>query len=706
MRPRPGTWCLIVLALTACDRSRADEWPVYQGLGSNQYSALAQITRENVGELEVAWTYRTGDADPGDRSQIQANPIIVDGILYTTSAKLKVFALIAGTGEPVWVFDPFDDDYELFGAGVNRGVTYWEDGGDRRILFTGASRLYAVDAETGLPIESFGDAGSVDLRDGLDRDIGELFIASNTPGVVYDDLLILPTRVSEGVRSAPGHIRAYDIRTGARAWIFHTIPHPGELGYETWPEDAWQRVGGANNWSGMTVDHDRGIVYVPTGSAAPDFYGGEREGANLFANTLLALDARTGERVWHYQVVRHDLWDRDLPAPPNLVTVTHDGEPREAVAQITKSAHVFLFDRDTGAPLFPIEEREVPASDLPGEAAWPTQPVPTAPPPFSRQVFTGNDVTNISPEAYAGAFQRLSRVRSGGQFVPPSREGTIILPGYDGGGEWGGAAVDPNGIMYVNASEMPWILTMAVLGGGAAQSLGQTVYANECLYCHGTDLQGDPLGVYPSLVDAAASLSREAMARIVTNGAGLMPSHQHLSDGELDALLAFLSGEESPTPSAGDDESTSSDPAAPTVAYSSTGYIRFLDDDGHPAIAPPWGTLTAIDLNAGTIGWQVTLGELPELTARGIPPTGTENYGGPIVTAGGLVFIGATKDEKFRAFATDTGEQLWETSLPAGGYATPSTYMVDGRQYVVIAAGGGKMGTRSGDSYIAFALPR
>ena len=272
--------------------------------------------------------------------------------------------------------------------------------------------------------------------------------------------------MSEGVRSAPGHIRAYDIRTGARAWIFHTIPHPGELGYETWPEDAWQRVGGANNWSGMTVDHDRGIVYVPTGSAAPDFYGGEREGANLFANTLLALDARTGERVWHYQVVRHDLWDRDLPAPPNLVTVTHDGEPREAVAQITKSAHVFLFDRDTGAPLFPIEEREVPASDLPGEAAWPTQPVPTAPPPFSRQVFTGNDVTNISPEAYAGAFQRLSRVRSGGQFVPPSREGTIILPGYDGGGEWGGAAVDPNGIMYVNASEMPWILTMAALGGG------------------------------------------------------------------------------------------------------------------------------------------------------------------------------------------------------------------------------------------------
>ena len=448
----------------------------------------------------------------------------------------------------------------------------------------------------------------------------------------------------------------------------------------------------------MTVDRGRGIVYIPTGSAAPDFYGGERTGENLFANTLLALDARFGERVWHYQIVRHDLWDRDLPAPPNLVTVTHHGERRDAVAQITKSAHVFLFDRDTGEPLFPIEERPVPASDLSGEAAWPTQPVPTAPPPFSRQVFTERDVTDISPEAYASAFERLVRVRSAGQFVPPNREGTMILPGYDGGGEWGGAAVDPNGIMFINASEMPFILTMVELDAGGERSPGQTVYANECLYCHGTDLQGDPLGAYPSLVDATATLSRAAMARIVTNGAGFMPSHQHLSDRELDALLDFLSGEDASTPA--------SDAPAPAASYTSAGYIRFLDADGNPAIKPPWGTLTAIDLNAGTIGWQVTLGELEELTARGIPPTGTENYGGPVVTAGGVLFIAATKDEKFRAFATDTGALLWETPLPAGGYATPATYAVDGRQYVVIAAGGGKMGTRSGDSYVAFALPQ
>ncbi len=691
---------LVLLAAAACGRSHADEWPVYQGPGSNQYSALDQITRDNVHELEVAWVYRSGDADPDNRSQIQANPIVVDGVLYATSAKLKVFALDAATGEPRWVFDPFDDEYDLFGAGVNRGVTYWEDGGDRRIFFTGASRLYAIDAGRGVAIETFGDGGSVDLREGLDRDIGELFIASNTPGVIYDDLLILPTRVSEGVRSAPGHIRAFDVRTGERAWIFHTIPHPGEFGYETWPEGAWQRVGGANNWAGMTVDQARGVVYVPTGSAAPDFYGGERVGANLFANTLLALDARTGERIWHYQIVRHDLWDRDLPAPPNLVSVTHDGEPREAVAQITKSAHVFLFDRDTGEPLFPIEERSVPASDVPGEVAWGTQPVPTAPPPFSRQVFTERDVTDLSPEAYARAFQRLARVRSNGQFAPPSREGTIIFPGYDGGGEWGGAAVDPNGIMYVNASEMPWILTMVAIGAGGERSLGQTVYATECLYCHGTDLQGDPLGVYPSLVDVSASLSRVAIARIVTNGAGLMPSHQYLSDNELEALLDYLSGTEDI-----DADRAADGGRVPARSFTSAGYIRFLDADGNPAIKPPWGTLTAIDLNAGTIRWQVPLGELKELTARGIPPTGTENYGGPIVTAGGLLFIAATKDEQFRAFAADTGELLWETALPAGGYATPATYAVDGRQYVVIAAGGGKMGTPSGDSYVAFALP-
>ncbi len=693
-----------IFATSGCDRTD-DGWREYLGRGSSQYSALDQINRKNVHKLEVAWVYRTGDADLENRSQIQANPIVVDGVLYATSAQLKVFALNAGTGEPQWTFDPFEGSYDLFGLGVNRGVTYWEHNGDRRILFAAASRLYAIDAGTGTPIESFGDNGSIDLREGLDRDIGELFISSNTPGVIYDNLLIVPTRVSEGSNSAPGHIRAYDVITGERAWIFHTIPYPGEFGYDTWPDGAWQRVGGANNWAGMTVDHGRGIVYVPTGSATPDFYGGARVGQNLFANTLLALDARTGERIWHYQVIHHDLWDRDLPAPPNLVTVTHNGTPRQAVAQITKSAHVFLFDRDTGEPLFPVEELEVTASDLPGEVAWPTQPVPTLPPPFSRQEFTENDLTDVSPEARASAFARLTRVRSGGQFVPPSREGTIVLPGYDGGGEWGGAAVDPQGILYVNASEMPWILRMVGLRVDGGVSLGATVYANECLYCHGTDLQGDPLGVYPSLVAVSSRMSRQAIEAAVTNGVGSMPAHGYLSSDELEAVVAYISSEQDgTTPSESGVEATIAS-EVPTSGYTSTGYIRFLDDEGHPAIKPPWGTLTAIDLNDGSLIWQVPLGELDELTERGLPPTGTENYGGPIVSAGGVLFIGATKDQAFRAFNTNTGALLWETELPAGGYATPATYAVNGRQYVVIAAGGGKMGTKSGDSYVAFALP-
>lgn len=693
-----------IFATSGCDRTD-DGWREYLGRGSSQYSALDQINRKNVHKLEVAWVYRTGDADLENRSQIQANPIVVDGVLYATSAQLKVFALNAGTGEPQWTFDPFEGSYDLFGLGVNRGVTYWEHNGDRRILFAAASRLYAIDAGTGTPIESFGDNGSIDLREGLDRDIGELFISSNTPGVIYDNLLIVPTRVSEGSNSAPGHIRAYDVITGERAWIFHTIPYPGEFGYDTWPDGAWQRVGGANNWAGMTVDHGRGIVYVPTGSATPDFYGGARVGQNLFANTLLALDARTGERIWHYQVIHHDLWDRDLPAPPNLVTVTHNGTPRQAVAQITKSAHVFLFDRDTGEPLFPVEELEVTASDLPGEVAWPTQPVPTLPPPFSRQEFTENDLTDVSPEARASAFARLTRVRSGGQFVPPSREGTIVLPGYDGGGEWGGAAVDPQGILYVNASEMPWILRMVGLRVDGGVSLGATVYANECLYCHGTDLQGDPLGVYPSLVAVSSRMSRQAIEAAVTNGVGSMPAHGYLSSDELEAVVAYISSEQDgTTPSESGVEATAAS-GIPTSGYTSTGYIRFLDDEGHPAIKPPWGTLTAIDLNDGSLIWQVPLGELDELTERGLPPTGTENYGGPIVSAGGVLFIGATKDQAFRAFNTNTGALLWETELPAGGYATPATYAVNGRQYVVIAAGGGKMGTKSGDSYVAFALP-
>jgi quinoprotein glucose dehydrogenase len=680
------------------------EWRTHGGdPGHLQHSTLAQIHKGNVNKLAVAWTYRTGDAGADNRSQIQCHPIIVGNVLYATSPKIKVFALDAATGRELWVFDPFGAGATQTSLGVNRGVTYWEDRDDKRILVTAGQRLFALDAKTGKPVPSFGAGGSVSLLDGLDRDVTGLYVLSNTPGAIYKDLLILGSRVSEGPgASAPGHIRAYDVRSGKIRWIFHTIPHPGELGYDTWPKDAWTRIGGANAWSGISVDEKRGLVFLPTGSAAFDFWGGNRVGSNLFADCVLVLKAATGERVWHYQLFHHDLWDRDLPAAPVLLTVKRDGKEIDAVAQVTKSAQVFLFDRQTGTPLFPIEERAVPPSDLKGEVAWPTQPVPLKPPPFARQALTEADLTDRTPAAHAAVLERLRAVRTGRPFIPPSAQGTVIFPGFDGGGEWGGAAFDPDsGLLYVNANEMPWILTMVEIDRARESSdaaHGRVVYQQNCVACHGLEGKGDPQGQYPSLVGVDKKLTRDVVSQLIATGKGVMPSFGMLSDRQRAQLVAYLFGDKPKT-------SEGEDPPDLTIPYTHTGYNRFLDPDGYPAVKPPWGTLNAIDLTKGEIVWKKVLGELPELTKQGIPPTGVENYGGPIVTAGGLVFIGATKDEKFRAFDKTTGEVLWETSLPAGGYATPSTYSIGGKQYVVIAAGGGKMGTKSGDAYVAFALP-
>jgi quinoprotein glucose dehydrogenase len=459
--------CAAIVALTslcaACDgapRARPSNWAVTGGdPGNSRYSSLTQINRENVSRLRVAWTFHTGDAPAGGRSEIQAAPIIVDGVLYTTTPALAVIALRADSGTLIWRFDPFAGRARE--SHVNRGVAYWADDRDRRIFFSAGRRLYALDASSGRAVHAFGDSGFVDLALGLGRDIGDAFLVATSPAAVYEDLLIQGTRVGEGEGSAPGHIRAYDVRTGRIRWTFHTIPRPGELGHDTWPRDAWQTAGGANSWAGMSVDVERGIVYVPTGSATPDFYGGDRIGANLFANTLLALDARTGRRLWHFQTVHHDLWDRDLPAAPNLVTVTRDGRRVDAIAQITKSGFVFLFDRESGKPLFPVEERAVPESDLPGEQAWPTQPFPLAPKPFARQTMTESDLADLSPNARAITLRRFHSLRWQGLYTPPSREGSIMLPGFDGGGEWGGAAVDgESGVLYVNASDVPWIAAM------------------------------------------------------------------------------------------------------------------------------------------------------------------------------------------------------------------------------------------------------
>jgi quinoprotein glucose dehydrogenase len=498
------------------------------------------------------------------------------------------------------------------------------------------------------------------------------------------------------------------VRTGRIVWTFYTIPRPGEPGYETWPPDAWRHIGGANCWTGMALDEARGLVFCPTGSAAFDFWGGNRIGQNLYANCLLALDAATGRRVWHFQFVHHDLWDRDLPAPPNLVTIRRDGRRIDAVAQVTKSGHVFVFNRQTGEPLFPIEERPVPPSDLQGESAWPTQPLPLKPAPFARQLFSADLLTDLSPESHRAALEKFVKVRPHVPFLPPSTEGTIIFPGFDGGAEWGGAAVDPRrGILYVNANEMPWILTMVPTKpqGGEPLSSGQQIYNQICAACHGITREGDPARAYPSLVNIGQKLKKADILQLLDTGRGNMPAVAFLSAAQKQAVADFVLGLES---LATDEAKTALASATAVLSepYTHTGYNRWVDTNGYPAVKPPWGTLNAIDLNSGEYVWRTPLGELPELTAKGIPPTGTENYGGPVVTAGGLIFIAASKDEMIRAFDQRTGRVLWQAKLPAGGYATPATYLAAGRQFVVIACGGGKMGTKSGDAYVAFALPK
>src|SRR5690348_7835481 len=456
----PLVWSLVCLPLlhAAADRN----WATYLGdAGATHYSTLKEIDTGNAGRLQKAWEFHTGDLPPDNRSQIQCNPLVIDGVLYGTTPQLKLVALDAATGGERWRFDPTTGGGRVSATGVNRGVVFWRDGGMPRIIYSVDHFLYAIDAGTGQPIRSFGRDGRIDIKDGLGRDVSKLFVASTTPGGVFQDLLFLPVRVGEGpAPAAPGHLRAYNLRTGQIEWTFHTIPYPGEPGYDTWPPDAWTYIGGVNCWAGMAVDERRGLIFVPTGSAAFDFWGGNRMGQNLYANCLLALDARTGRKVWHYQFVHHDLWDRDLPTAPELVTVNRGGVRVDAVAQTSKSGHVFLFNRETGEPLFPIEERPVPRSDLEGEAAWPTQPVPVKPAPFARQLFSYNEITDISPDSRRAVIERFSKLRPHLPFEPPSTQGTIIFPGFDGGGEWGGAAVDPGGVLYVNANEMPWILQM------------------------------------------------------------------------------------------------------------------------------------------------------------------------------------------------------------------------------------------------------
>lgn len=670
-------------------------WAEYNGDGArSHYSPLQQIDKQTVAQLKVAWTYASGGADTAqNRTQMQCNPIIIDGVLYGVSAGTQAFALDATTGQELWKTSLNDN-----GGTTSRGVTYWADKGDKRIFFGAGKWLYGLDAHTGELIPSFGENGRIDLKKGLERPGADNYVTSNTPNTIYKNLIITGVRVAENETALLGDIRAYDVRSGKLVWTFRTIPQQGELGYNTWsPAPARQHIGGANVWAGMAIDRERGIMYAPTGSAAYDFYGGNRKGNNLFANCLLALDAATGKRLWHYQLVHHDIWDRDPPAPPTLLTVTHKGKRIDAVAQITKQGHIFVFDRVTGKALFPIEEKRFAFDAVQGEQPSPTQPIPLKPTPFARQAFTYNDFSPFVADRDS-LIAVTKKARTGSTYIPISKEMTIFFPGTDGGGQWGGAAADPQGILYVPSKEIP-VYTSLVnkeLPKTGSQSAKQ-LYTLHCAACHGTDHRGNHDGSYPSLVQLEKRLSETKTQELLMKGRGMMPSFSHLSEAERKAIVAFLYQKSI------DNQSITSQKTS--IPYQHTGYNRWYDRNGYPVSTPPWGTLTATDINTGERLWQVPLGEYPELTAKGIPPTGTDNYGGALVTASGLLFIAATRDEQFRVIDKTTGKTLWQTTLPAAGYASPSTYAINGKQFVVIACGGGKLKTKSGDKYVAFALP-
>ncbi len=674
-------------------------WKTYGGdEGNTHYSELNQIDRDNAGQLEVAWRYASaaGKSLPAS-SELQVNPIVVDGVLYGRNPLYNVFALDAASGRELWTHDP---PLQHVGLSNMRGVTYWEGRAGKRIFFTTGHFLRALDATSGKVIASFGKDGQVDLREGLGRDPALISINAPSPGVVFGDLIIMGSAVTETAGAAPGDIRAYDVLSGRLVWSFHTIPHPGEAGHDTWPENAWKTAGGANAWAGLSLDAERGVVYVPTGSPTPDFDGSQRAGDNLFGNSIIALDARSGKRLWHFQTVHHDIWDRDLSSAPTLVTVTRNGKSHDMLAQASKQGVLYLLERDSGKPVFPIEEVPVPPSPVPGEQASPTQPRVTLPEPFTRQALRESDLTDINREAHEYARKAFATAQPFAYMRPIGLQKTLLFPGFTGGANWGGGAFDPQtNLYYINAMEVPALVNIEAVAvdKGSTLGVGEFVFRRQCSGCHGVDLQGF-YPYAPALTGLAERVDRREAMRTIREGKGRMMPFGHLPRHELEAVVDYLyarSAGRTRTADAGDKE----------VAYVFAGYNEFVDQRYYPAIKPPWGTLTAMDLATGKRVWQVPLGEYAELTREGLPPTGTRNYGGPVVTAGGLLIIAATSDEMLRIFDKTSGRLLWQYNLPAAGYSTPATYLIDGRQYIVVTCSGGKLGTKTGDSYIAFALP-
>jgi quinoprotein glucose dehydrogenase len=687
-------------------------WSVTGGSKENlKYSSLHQMDTNNYERLDIAWIYQSENNDSTKFGPMECNPIVINGIMYGVSPKLKLFAVNAASGKEIWTFNPADSvankTWHRNSVNMNRGVAYWASGNDKRIIYTVGPIVFCVNATTGKLIPSFGTDGGINLVNGLDRDPSKLFVAPTSPVMVFKNLFFVSGLVGE---ETPGHIRAFDVLTGKQQWIFHTIPFPQDKGFETWDDStAYKRMGSTNSWAGFSLDEKRGILYAPTGNPTNDFYGGDRTGMGLYGNSLLAIDAVSGKLKWHFQTVHHDVWDMDLPAPPSLVTVTQKGKQIDAVAQTTKTGFVFLLDRETGKPLFPVKEVSVnTATTLENEKLWPTQPMPVIPKPIVRQSFDSNDLNNlVDAKTYAIIKNKFLQYGPSKIFTPPSVKGTIVLPGYDGGAEWGGPAFDPETqLLYVNANEMSWILEMVENQKNQKKlttnfEIGQALYMQNCMKCHGSEKQGG--GNYPSLIGAEKKYTASSFSQLVTSGKRMMPGNNVLTPQEKNALASYVLNLKNSKDQKFEGKTSIQLPVQKT-SYGFTGYNKFLTPDGYPAIRPPWGSLTAISLQTGEQVWKIPFGEFDALKAKGIPATGRENYGGPVVTKGGLLFIGASADGKFRIIHKRTGKILREIDLPAPGVATPSVYDIEGKQYVVIACGGSKWGGKTGDSYIAFTL--